>query len=158
MSSWLISQLVLLIKLSTYPPQWISFSISPINTWYGDILISIHTQNIGLMFPTLTISVFITKMISISLLGTSFTNEDLITILHQLPTHEEVTHEEVEKILNDYNSGDWYGHEWRNDTTSNILYAPYLCPSIFHDCIYFVVVYLNNILIFNKKWEVLLLY
>eukprot|EP00253_Pinus_taeda_P003675 PITA_03675 len=46
-----------------------------------------------------------------------------------------LTHEEVEKVLNDCHSGACGGHQFGYATTQNILRARYFWPTMFKDCI-----------------------
>lgn len=121
------------------------FLISTLDTWYRDIIVYLQTQS---FWPEISRSQrqkirFQSQQYKI--IGDTLYRRGADSVFRRC-----LTHEEVEKVLNDCHSGACGGHMSGYATTQEILCAGYFWPSLFKDCIY-VVQNCHNCQIFYRK-------
>jgi hypothetical protein len=106
------------------------FLINSYDLWYEDIIIYLQTQT---FHPDLSSTEHLHIQYQAHqyiIIGDTLYHRGVYSIFHRC-----LTHEEVERALNDGHVGACGGHMSRYATTQKILRARYFWPSLFKDCI-----------------------
>eukprot|EP00253_Pinus_taeda_P031448 PITA_31448 len=121
------------------------FLISTLDPWYGDIIVYLQTQS---FWPELSKSE--RRKIRFQSQQFKIIGDTLYRREADLVFRLCLTHEEAEKVLNDYHSGACGGHMSGYATAQKILRAGYFWPSLFKDCI-IAVRKCHNCQVFDRK-------
>ena len=106
------------------------FLISSSDPWYGDILVYLQTQTFRPNTSRSEQRRIQYQAKDYMIVGDTLYHRGVDTVLRRC-----LTHEEAEKVMNDYHLGVCGGHLSSYATAQKILQAGYFWPTIFKDCI-----------------------